>query len=138
LDEYNDFIDLTGGDTELASNFASVYDSIHDVDLWIGGLAEAHIDGGVLGETFHAIVADQFIRSRDGDRYFYQAFVDDLILIDSQFESTLLSDIILRNSDIAVIQSDVFKTVAVVPEPSTLGLLMVAWSVVLLRRKRGR
>ena len=40
-----------------------VYDDIDDIDLWIGGLAEVHVDGGMLGELFAAIVADQFIRA---------------------------------------------------------------------------
>ena len=40
----------------------SVYTDINDIDLWIGGLAENHVNGGMLGELFSAIVGDQFSR----------------------------------------------------------------------------
>ena len=134
--QYDDFIDLTGGDVNLAADFASVYDSIDDVDLWIGGLAEAHVNGGLVGETFNAIIADQFIRARDGDRFFFESSIDDLLWIDSEFESTLLSDIILRNSDIVALQSDVFTAVAAVPEPSSLAMLLSLCGITLVRRRR--
>jgi len=136
LAQYDDFNDLTGGDLSLAADFASVYDSIDDVDLWAGGLAEAHVNGGLVGETFSAILVDQFIRSRDGDRFFFESSIDDLLWIDSDFESTLLSDIILRNSDINSIQSDVFLAVSAVPEPSTVTLMFAMCGGTLLRRKR--
>ena len=111
------------------------YNTVDDVDLWAGGLAEAHVNGGLVGETFNAIIAEQFIRSRDGDRFFYEFNVDDLLWIDSEFESTLLSDIILRNSDIAAIQPDVFIAVAAVPEPSGLTVVLVMCGATLLRRR---
>ena len=109
---YANFLDLTGGDHELAIAFETVYgvDGINDVDLWIGGLAEAHVGGGLVGETFNAILADQFERSRDGDRFFYEFDIEDLTMLDSRFESTSLSDIILRNTEIKSIQSNVFLT----------------------------
>jgi len=42
-----------------------------DCHPWSCGLAEAKVKNGMLGETFHTVVADQFVRLRDGDRYFY-------------------------------------------------------------------
>ena len=107
LSAYDDFLDLTGGDDSLAFQLASEYNSIDDVDLWIGGLAEAHVNGGLVGETFNSILTDQFLRTRDGDRFFFTSELDHLLLLDSNFESTLLSDIILRNTNIASIQSNV-------------------------------
>ncbi len=136
LVQYNDFNELTGGDADLAASFASVYNSIDDVDLWIGGLAEAHVNGGLVGETFNAILTDQFTRSRDGDRFFYQSQIDDLLWLDPEFESTLLSDIILRNSEIVAIQSNVFSATAAVPEPTTVTLLFAICSASLLRRRK--
>ena len=136
LEQYNNFNELTGGDIDLAADFASVYNSIDDVDLWIGGLAEAHVNGGMVGETFNAILSDQFIRSRDGDRFFYESNLDDLLLIDSEFESTLMSDIILRNSEMTVMQSNVFMAAAAVPEPSAIVAMLAMCGATLLRRKR--
>lgn len=137
LDTYDDFIDLTGGDEDLAAAFESVFGvgGIDDVDLWVGGLAEAHLDGGLVGETFSAILADQFERSRDGDRFFYEFDLDHLLVLDSTFESTSLSDIILRNTEIESIQSNVFLTVAV-PEPTSLSLLAAVSLGCFVRRRR--
>ena len=98
------------------------------------GLAEAHISGGLVGETFNSILADQFLRLRDGDRFFFTSDLDRLLLLDSNFESTLLSDIILRNTDITSIQSNVFITA--VPEPSSLMLALGAGLLGLARRRR--
>lgn len=117
---YNSFLDLTGGDADLADAFDDVYDSVDDVDLWIGGLAEQHINGGLVGETFHGIIADQFTRSRDGDRFFYLNDLDHLLAFDVGIESTTLADIIRRNTDIANIQDNVFIVAKDVPEPSAL------------------
>ena len=135
LQTYNNFTELTGGDASLAAAFASVYGSIDDVDLWIGGLAEAHVNGGIVGETFNAILTDQFVRSRDGDRFFFESDLDGLLWIDAEFESTLLSDIILRNTDVASIQSNVFLATAI-PEPSGLIVLLSLGGAIWCRRRR--
>ena len=138
LSTYDDFLDLTGGDQALADQFESVFGAggIDDVDLWIGGLAELHVDGGMVGETFSAILAEQFARSRDGDRFFYDFDLDHLLTLDSDFESTLLSDIILRNTEINSIQSNVFLTPVSVPEPTSLILLAAVSLGGFVRRRR--
>jgi len=48
----------------------SIYNDIDDVELFIGGSCEDPVAGAVLGETFLAIVKDQFLRLRDGDPNF--------------------------------------------------------------------
>lgn len=108
---YADFMDLTDGDVDLANQFASAYDSIDDVDLWIGGLAESHINGGMVGETFFSILRDQFTRTRDGDRFFYLNDAElahlSILYPDLQLD-TSLANIIRRNSEITNIQDNVF------------------------------
>ena len=44
---------------------------IDRVDLWVGGLAEAHINGGMVGQTFWVILHEQFDRLQEGDRFYY-------------------------------------------------------------------
>ena len=50
---------------------AGQYDSVDDIDPWIGGLAEDHLPGASVGPTVCLALRDQFIRLRDGDPYFH-------------------------------------------------------------------
>lgn len=45
-------------------------DSLDDIDIWAGGIAETTGDGP--GPLFQTIIADQFTRIRDGDRFWYE------------------------------------------------------------------
>jgi peroxidase len=84
-------------------------DDVNDIDLWVAGLAEPHVNSGFVGETFHAILVDQFTRLRDGDRFWYQ---NDLFFTGAQLteiESTTLANIIRRNTHIGdELPGDVF------------------------------
>jgi hypothetical protein len=103
----NSFSDLTGGNEDLAAKLAAVYVNVNDVDLWVGGLSEPPVSGGMVGETFAIILKDQFERVRDGDRYWYQNRGLNSMQLD-MIENTLLSDIIRRNTAIESIQQNVF------------------------------
>ncbi|MGI9476795.1 MAG: peroxidase family protein [Hyphomicrobiaceae bacterium] len=108
LDTYDDFIDLTGGDAGLAAALDDHYTSVNDVDLWIGGLIEDKAPGSQLGETFHTIVVDQFMRLRDGDAYFFEERLKDNPWLLEEVRSTKFSDIIKANTEIDYLQQDVF------------------------------
>ena len=71
LDPATGFEDITPGDPTLAAKFATVYQHIDDVDLWIGGISEAGVNGGLAGELFSLILTEQFARTAFGDRFFY-------------------------------------------------------------------
>ncbi|QQP38640.1 Peroxidasin -like protein, partial [Caligus rogercresseyi] len=49
----------------------TIYASPNDIDLFTAGLAEKSLQGSVLGPTFSCIIADQFSRSKSGDKYFF-------------------------------------------------------------------
>ncbi|APZ91443.1 peroxidase family protein [Fuerstiella marisgermanici] len=100
-----EFADITS-DTELQQKLEQLYGSVDNIDLWIGGLAEDHVDGSSVGETFQTILADQFTRLRDGDRFWYQNILESDLL--QEVESTTLADVIERNTSIDTLQANVF------------------------------
>jgi peroxidase len=59
-------------DRSVVDRLASVYRSVNDIDLYIGGLVERHLPGSMLGPVFSCIISDQFARSKEGDRFFYE------------------------------------------------------------------
>ncbi|XP_073952753.1 chorion peroxidase [Choristoneura fumiferana] len=69
LQPYTDFGQFS---PSAAQRLSSVYNSPEDIDLWIGGLLEGPVDGGIVGATFANIIADQFSKMKRGDRYFYE------------------------------------------------------------------
>ena len=106
------FTEVTS-DNEARDGLSQIYGSVGNLDLWVGGLAEDHVEGAMVGETFHAIIADQFQRLRDGDRFWYENdpyFADNPDLL-AQMRETTLSAIIRRNSAIAdqFFPNDVFR-----------------------------
>ena len=48
----------------------SVYQSVDDIDLFIGMAAEEP-ENALVGNTYRCLIADQFARLKKGDRYFY-------------------------------------------------------------------
>jgi peroxidase len=107
LRPYNSFAQLTN-DPILQQSFQNVYGDIDNVDLFMGGLAERHASGAVVGPTFQRIIADQFEALRSGDRFFWlnQGFSQHLA---SAISNTTLGNIITRNTDTtATLQPNVF------------------------------
>ena len=106
LTPYTDF-DQISSDPTVVANLQKVFSSVADVDLFIGGLAEDHAPGAMVGETFQKIIAQQFTNLRDGDRLWWQnQGFDDATA--QQIQNTTLGDIETRINDTTVIQPDVF------------------------------
>ncbi len=93
-------------DRDLQQKLKTLYGNVNNIDLWVGSLAEDHVHGSSLGPLAQRIIADQFTRLRDGDRFWYERTFSDRLL--SQVENTTLADIIERNSDVRNLQRDVF------------------------------
>ncbi|QDV69917.1 peroxidase [Rosistilla carotiformis] len=105
LDRFECF-EQVSSDPEIVARLKSAYESIDDIDLWVGGLSEDHAGDGNLGETFRTIIVDQFERLRDGDRYWYETALSasDLAMV----KETQLSDIIRQNTTADTVQDNVF------------------------------
>lgn len=92
---------------EVQTKLEEAFGNVDNIDVWVGGLAEDPLTGSHLGELFHLIVKMQFEALRDGDRYWYELKLDTAEL--SEVQSTLLSDVIRRNTNIGTeLQDDVF------------------------------
>ena len=127
------FADLTS-DTVLASQLASLYGSVDDVDLWIGLLAADEEHGTEFGLLLNSIVGDEFRRLMEGDRFFF-AWDEELSEFDKQIiMDTTLSDVIARNTGLTNVRSNVF--VQAIPEPSSVTLLYVVALGLASRRRK--
>lgn len=109
----HDFTTITKN-TETRRRLQTAYDrDVEKVDLWVGGISEDPAQGSLVGETFSEIIRDQFVRLRDGDRFYYELleFPDELKERYSRIEFIMskpmtMRDIIFRNTDIL---ADTFK-----------------------------
>ncbi len=94
-------------DLRIHQRLEEAYGDVELIDPWVGGLAEDHLPGALVGELIHTVLVDQFERLRDGDRCWYAVVFDPLTA--SQLEKIRLSDIIRMNTMIEQeIPDDVF------------------------------
>ncbi len=99
LKPVDDFGDISS-DPTVQSNLRSVYGDggVDEIDIWVGGLAEDHVRGALVGRTFYKIIKDQFKRLRDGDRYWYKHYLPRRMV--RMVEQETLGSIIRRNTKI--------------------------------------
>ncbi len=76
----------------------SIVKGIDRLDLWVGGLAEAHINGGVVGQTFWVVLSEQFERLQDADRFYYTERFDDFDFYENFIDGQEFADIVARNT----------------------------------------
>ena len=108
LEEVTNYSQITS-DAEVANRLAEAYGEQNPghIDPFIGMLAEDHLPNSALGETMDAVIRDQFIRLRDGDRLYYENDVE-LENVEENLSETRLSHVILRNTEIESLQCNVF------------------------------
>ncbi|MEL6554066.1 MAG: peroxidase family protein [Cyanobacteria bacterium J06621_11] len=108
LDPVTSFAEITS-DTDVQAVLEEVYGTVDDIDAIVGGLAEDAAAGSMVGEFFQKVIADQFTRLRDGDRFWYengQFTADELSLI----RETSLSALLERNTEITGLADNLFST----------------------------
>ena len=106
LNRVESFDQITS-DVSLQQKLTSLYGSVDNIDLWVGLMAEDHQDDASVGELTSKIIADQFQRTRDGDRFFYRNVLNDLEI--ESLERSTLADVIERNTSIEGLQENVFS-----------------------------
>ncbi|MBC7580870.1 MAG: heme peroxidase [Tardiphaga sp.] len=81
--------------------------AFNSIDTWLGGLAEVHQPGGLLGETFDKVFVDQIEKLMDGDRFYYL-----YRLFGTQFGNEVgngqLKDIVERNTGLTHLNGNIF------------------------------
>ncbi len=130
LDEYTSWDD-TNFLPGVKEALMAVYANIDDVDLWIGGLAEVHVNDGMMGDLFSAILIDQFERLRAGDRFWYESGIFEPEWLNF-VEGSTFSAVVMRNTEIAAMAQRSFF----VPEPGTIALFTVGLAGLGFARRR--
>lgn len=93
----------------------TIYQSPHDIDLLVGGMSEVPDEDSLVGPTFSCIIADQMLRTKRGDRYFYTSNEQPKPFSQEQsteIEKATLARIFCDNGDdIMYMQPNVFKKI---------------------------
>jgi len=103
---------------ELYKNlhFSNSKEKVENIDLWVGGVSEKHVEGGQVGPTFAHLIALQFSNLKFGDRFFFShgygygksKGIPSKILRESLRRRTL-GDIICENTGGSVVRRNVFE-----------------------------
>lgn len=108
LPAVTDFDELPMNES-MQTTMAELYADVDQIDPWVGMLAEQHLPGCSVGETMRQILVMQFVRLRDGDRFWYQRMVSDQQR--QRIHQTRLSHVLHRNSGVRKVQMNVFFSV---------------------------
>ncbi|XP_018566718.1 dual oxidase 2-like [Anoplophora glabripennis] len=100
LKPYTDFNNFSVSN-EIKTKLMSLYkNNINNIDPWIGGILETR-DGP--GELFAKVIFDQFIRIRDGDRFWFENTQNELFTTD---EIQRIKDLTIYDVLMAVTKMD--------------------------------
>lgn len=98
---------LANPNIELTGAGNNVVKGIDRVDFWVGGLAEEHINGGVVGTTFWVVLHEQLDRLQEGDSFYYLDRAEEFDFYDI-VEDQGFASIIERNTGVEGLPDDIF------------------------------
>lgn len=107
LTPYTTFLELNP-DVDVATEMENTYLDLNDIDPWVGMLAEYHMPDALFGETVMEIMVRQFRGLREGDRFYYENDPDLSAEEKAEIKSTTMRMIIMRNTNIELMQENVF------------------------------
>ena len=106
LSQINSFADITK-DRAVQKQLSQLYGNVDNIDLYVGLLAEDHVPGTAVGQTFETILSEQFLALREGDRFYYENIFAPAEI--NEIEKTTLANIVRRNTDTTIIQDNAFS-----------------------------
>ncbi len=107
LQRVSSFSQITSNVT-VQAELQHAYGSVENIDPFEGGLAEDHVSGSDMGPLFTRILANQFTRLRNGDRFFYQNEQWTQNELNLFWQGNTLAKIIEANTHVTNLQNDVF------------------------------
>jgi hypothetical protein len=107
LPRVSSFEEMTD-DSEAAVAMESLYGNVDNIDSWVGMLAEYHMPNAILGESIMTIIEKQFQVLRDGDRFYFENDLEFTTEDMEEIQNTSFRDIIMRNTEISLMQDNVF------------------------------
>ncbi len=110
LNKIENWSEITSSESNGYQSMMQVYPDIDNADPIMGMYAETHLPGGVLGETMHALLSDQYLRLRDGDPLYFEND-DELQPYLTDITKSNLAKVILRNTEITAMQCDAMYAV---------------------------
>ncbi|XP_015127264.1 peroxidasin homolog [Diachasma alloeum] len=108
----NDFEDLAReiSNPRVRRKLKELYGHPGNMDVWVGGILEDQLPNAKVGPLFNCLLLEQFRRSRDGDRFWYEnpsTFKSEQL---QQIKQISLARILCDNGDnITRVQRDVFQ-----------------------------
>ncbi|RWR99620.1 peroxidasin-like protein, partial [Dinothrombium tinctorium] len=93
---------------KLRDKLRKLYGHPDNIDLFVGGVAEDPLPNAKVGSTFLCLLVDQFRRTRDGDRFWYEnnVFTDEQL---AEIKKITLAKVICDSGDDTdMITKDVF------------------------------
>ncbi|MBC2775052.1 calcium-binding protein [Rhizobium sp. AQ_MP] len=109
-DQIAAFKAINGNIVTVQQDGTGLVKGIDRVDLWVGGLAEKHFNGGMAGDTFWVVLHEQFDRLQEADRFYYLERFDNFDLYENFIDGQGFSDIVARNTGLTGLPEDIFSS----------------------------
>ncbi|XP_066455916.1 eosinophil peroxidase-like [Eleutherodactylus coqui] len=92
----------------LAEKFISLYRTPKNIDIWVAAVAEPLLPNARVGELLACLIGNQFQRTRDGDRFYYERPTEFTTAQRRAIEKVTMSRIICDNTAITQVPRNVF------------------------------
>ena len=86
MQKASDFDELKEIPADIREKLRNIYTHVDDIDVYVGGLAETHVEGGLVGPLFAHMMAAQFRDLKRGDRFYFENGACETIFTPAQLD----------------------------------------------------